>query len=116
MRLLDDARALLDEGPPDWDDDRGMWECRSCNATTGPFADVERDSEAGFVEFVHQDDCPWLSMPKIVAALEVAEQVAVRWRADISRRCDEPVAPVVRLARLGLLFRDLDVLVAVEDG
>lgn len=56
MTLLDDARQLARSGI-------GMY----CDACTG-------SPESG-----HFDQCPMLSLPKIVAALEVADQMEARF-------------------------------------
>ncbi len=53
--LLDAARRLA-EYPPSYDS-RGHMLCGYCHED----------------EHVHAPDCPWLSLPKIVAALEAAE-------------------------------------------
>ena len=54
MSLLDDARRLAEKEPV-----RGI-DCLYCAA-------VMVD------EYPHEPDCPWLSLPKIVAALEALE-------------------------------------------
>ncbi len=89
--LLDDVRALVSDGPPDWDDDYGYWRCELCGATRGPFAEDEatRVDEA-FAAFTHDFDCPWRAMPRLVAVLEAAERVAdayqsVEWVEDMDR-------------------------------
>lgn len=56
MSLLDDARRIMNAGPATY----GEWECVLCHRNGGD-------------RLVHADDCPWLSLPKIVAALERAE-------------------------------------------
>ena len=60
MSLLGDARRLGKEGPPSIYDTAF---CGRCGARrTGDAADG------------HAPDCPWLAMPKIVAALETYER------------------------------------------
>lgn len=59
MSLVDDARAIWDQGPYEIDQG-GLW-CQFC---------AEMPTSA------HKSDCPWLSMPGIVAALEAASAVA----------------------------------------
>lgn len=79
------------------------WYCRALVVADAPY---------------HEPFCAWLAWPRIQRALELSEAVAARWRADIARRDDVGVEPVVRLAHLGLLFRSLDALVGepvVED-
>src|SRR5215211_5102066 len=65
MSLLSDARRLLeelgDDGP------RLMWELPS-DMSECALCEVEARG--------HKPDCPWLSMPRIVAALEAAERMA----------------------------------------
>lgn len=57
MSLLDDARQLT-EYPPSYES-RGHMLCGYCNED----------------EHAHAPDCPWLAMPKIVAALEASAEV-----------------------------------------
>lgn len=73
MSLLDDAQNLVSYGdePTEWVDSAG-----------GP--DVEVQLFCGMpVPHGHADDCPWLSLPAIVAALEAANAYI---KAVISRR------------------------------
>lgn len=74
MSLLDAARRLA-EIPPEWDEGEQSWVCSGCNTVVGPFIDSERDADAGHESFVHEEHCPWLALPRIVAVLEAAETV-----------------------------------------
>jgi hypothetical protein len=71
MSLLDDARTLFDKldrgGDGPWVDDgpREMI-CLAC----GTNIVLERQPP----------DCPWNSMPRIVAALEAAERLSAAWQ------------------------------------
>ncbi len=62
MTLLDDARQIL-KGGASGDD-----ECPHCHTYIGMTVSGPNSP--------HRDDCPWLSMPKILAALEAAERIA----------------------------------------
>lgn len=67
MGPLEAARKILDEGPllgQTSDDYRSWYICVFCVAEQ-EWAD----------DFPHKPDCPWKQMPKIVAALEVAERL-----------------------------------------
>lgn len=72
MSLLDDARRLADKldrgGDGPWTSEGRAMRCLGC--------DVD------LVTSSHASDCPWLSMSKIVAALEAAERFvnAKTWR------------------------------------
>lgn len=67
MTLLEDARHLAADDP----------ECanRLCHHCGSPGKPIRGR------EIQHTPDCPWLSMPKIVAALEAAERLASAWAA-----------------------------------
>lgn len=68
MSLIDDARRLHDGDPPSIRGSRSdnVRVCRNCNSPINS----------------HAPNCPWLSMPKIVAVLEAAERtVTVLHRA-----------------------------------
>lgn len=68
MSLLDDARQLLNIQPiEELPGEIGMY-CRCCGEKIG-----ESPEFAG-----HEPDCPWLAMPRIVAALEAAD-AALDW-------------------------------------
>ena len=54
MTVLDDARRIAEAGAPEYGGD-----CVLCRLR------IEGDAYEG-----HAPDCPWLSMPRIVAALE----------------------------------------------
>jgi mono/diheme cytochrome c family protein len=58
------ARRLIRVGPPVYDTI-----CLACHTPIETF-------DGG--ELPHAPDCPWLQMPKILAALEAAEQVVSR--------------------------------------
>lgn len=60
MSLLDDLRRIADEGGERYDSETETWECPHC---TGRL-------DHSTMRFDHTSPCPWLSMPKIVAALE----------------------------------------------
>jgi hypothetical protein len=59
MRILDSANQLLEDGAGNGDD----FVCGYCGADTLPCEQ-------------HSPDCPWFSMPKIVAVLEAAQRLA----------------------------------------
>jgi hypothetical protein len=59
VSLLDDARRLAERKP---DGNIGAW-AEMCIFCYGPLTGDEP----------HKPDCPWLSMPKIVAALDAVE-------------------------------------------
>ena len=63
MSVLDDARRLVASGSAPVDDQGDCWFCQA----------MTRD---------HESDCPWLALPRIVAALEAAELAhqAFLWR------------------------------------
>jgi hypothetical protein len=89
MSLLDDARRLA-EMQPGWDPGTEGWACSGCRAVSGPFADEEREADVAYAAFAHDPDCPWLSMPKIVAVIEAAARVAAappRGRHVCSEEC-----------------------------
>ena len=77
--MLDDARAMLQIQPlfEEGDD----MACRLCGELISPYPDF-----AG-----HESDCPWISLPKIVAALEAAERV-ITWDRSVA---PEPSAKLV---------------------
>jgi hypothetical protein len=80
MSILDDARRLADMSP-DGDDGRGDTVCVYC------LADHYIRDGAAFTradDVQHAPDCPWLSMPKIVAALEVADGLALMVNAYLA--------------------------------
>lgn len=56
MTLLDDARRMAEYAPSV--DERGVFWCGYCHES----------------ENAHAPDCPWLQMPRIVAALEAVER------------------------------------------
>lgn len=60
MSILDDARRLEQRAP--WPDDQAV--CPFCDCWVGK----------------HADTCPWLVLPRIVAALEAADLVL--WGVD----------------------------------
>jgi hypothetical protein len=72
MSLVDDARRLAETCPSETDRG-GRGECYYCSG--GNYEGDYSDQTPTLADFRHQPDCPWLSMPKIVAALEVAEQL-----------------------------------------
>ena len=63
MSLLDDARRLtiIDPMIDKWDNEGGHFECFACQG---------EDS-------VHAPDCSWLSIPRIVVALEAVNNVTL---------------------------------------
>lgn len=79
MSLLDDARRLMDEGPP-------TFHAPACGHDVPQAAEPHEDCHycgamlsGALRQYLgeHAPDCPWLSMPKIVAALEAAERLHV---------------------------------------
>jgi hypothetical protein len=74
VSLLDDIRKLAQRNPV-WPDPDYAWHCKYCMEQTPwlPGAVPEH--------FNHDPDCPWLSMPKIVAALEAAEAIVQEHRS-----------------------------------
>lgn len=61
MSLLDDARELINRGPGD--------------------PEYPADAPCPYCCFLpHQEDCPWLALPRIVAVLEAAE----RWKQALA--------------------------------
>lgn len=62
MTLLEDARRLAEKNPHD-----AGWACFSCGMPNG--------RNSGFGD-THHTGCPWLALPKIVAALEAAEELS----------------------------------------
>ncbi len=62
MSLLDDARRLAQRVDPVVDD-----YCEACQQASPP--------RATGTPFPHASYCPWLSLPKIVAALEAAQEI-----------------------------------------
>lgn len=69
MSLLDDARRMAD-GTPCADSSGGEYGevCAFCDAAPHGIGYGRGPSEPD----PHKPDCPWLSMPRIVAALEAA--------------------------------------------
>jgi hypothetical protein len=63
VSILDDARRLTKIQP--LEEDQGRQFCRVCGEEIGGYPAWEG----------HARDCPWLSMPKIVAALEAADAI-----------------------------------------
>ena len=64
--LLDDARRLaaIDPFVNVWAHSSGEYECFACEA---PWSGEGKQ---------HKPDCPWLALPRIIAALEAAESVS----------------------------------------
>jgi hypothetical protein len=71
MSLLDDARKLLADTPMETDRG-GRGTCHYCPG--GNYEGGYLDRTPTLLEPIHKSDCPWLSMPKIVAALGAAER------------------------------------------
>jgi len=61
-----------------------------CDAVIVGFAHIEATD--------HKPDCPWLSMPKIVAALEAADAAVRDARREIPNRLLYPGHPLSDLA------------------
>jgi hypothetical protein len=61
--IVEMAKRLADDGFTPWEDFCHL----TCELCWSDFAD---DGSAR-----HEDDCPWLAMPRIVAALEAAERI-----------------------------------------
>lgn len=79
MSLIEDARRIMHAGPPTY----GEWQCAICQID-------------GRDRLTHNQDCPWLSLPRIVRALEAARDVLdhiddIEWAQD-SLRHDEDTA------------------------
>lgn len=119
MTPLEAARMLVvapfmvypgDNTEGGWDTEFGH--CRFCDQ--GNYIQLPTHCVPKNIE--HAPDCIWLAIPKIIAALEAAEQVVSAWQADIDRRGDEPISPVVRLAQLGGVFRSATALVSALKG
>lgn len=73
MSLLDDARELAENCPIETDRG-GRGECHYC--VDGNYEDGYLSGSPTLPDVLHKPDCPWLSMPKIVAALEAIEAVS----------------------------------------
>jgi hypothetical protein len=67
VSLLGDALRLVESDPGRANSELGedYWDCPHCSG-----------------RFDHDDDCAWLSMPKIVAVLKAAERVAEALKED----------------------------------
>ena len=63
VTLIEDARRLAEAQPH-----HGGFACPHCGMPDG--------CHSGFRD-THHDDCPWLSLPKIVRALELAERYGI---------------------------------------
>ena len=70
MSMLDDARKMQGRSP--WFLGHDASRCFYCNEVLSASHPMRG----------HADDCPWLSMPKIVAALEAAHRVVTAWQSD----------------------------------
>ena len=71
MSLVDDARRLAAKDVVDLD-----CNCQFCGEIVAPNDPAECFTDHGELGHTpHAPDCPWLSMPRIVEALEAAEQV-----------------------------------------
>jgi hypothetical protein len=81
VSLLDDARKLADE-PPVTQDQTGEGHCAYCY---GDYYIVDGAKVTRSDQIQHEPDCPWLSMPKIVAVLEAAYGWADGLPGNISR-------------------------------
>lgn len=67
MGLIEDARALAESDPTREDSSSSPGTCRYCGGeTVGGLLTMR---------VLHADTCPWLALPRIVAALEAAQQV-----------------------------------------
>lgn len=69
MSLIEDAKNLLADTPMATDRG-GRGNCHYCCG--GNYEGGYLDESRTLPEPIHEHDCPWLSMPKIVAALEAA--------------------------------------------
>jgi hypothetical protein len=81
MSLIDDARKMAADCP-NATDRGGRGECYYCFG--GNYAGGYLSGSPTESEFHHAPDCPWLSMPKIVAALEAAERLKIYRPAALS--------------------------------
>lgn len=67
MGLIEDARALAESDPTRDDSSSSPGTCRYCGGeTVGRLLTMR---------VLHADTCPWLALPRIVAALEAAQQM-----------------------------------------
>ena len=85
MSLLDDARRLAKNGFTPWEDSCHLT-CELCG---------EDFAEEGAQ---HAPNCPWLSMPKIVAVLEAADIAVKEARREMPNRLLYPGHPLSDLA------------------
>jgi hypothetical protein len=58
VSLIEDARRIMHAGPPTY----GEWQCAICQID-------------GRDRLTHNPECPWRSLPRIVAALEAAQSL-----------------------------------------
>jgi len=70
MSLLEDARKLLPIHP--LEEEGGARYCRVCGEAIGGYPEWDG----------HAPECPWLSMPKIIGALEAAERLIAESSPD----------------------------------
>lgn len=73
MRLIEDAKRMLAEEPWSWFEDRAY--CVYCNVHRCPNNNTNQCGIRPEPVEEHKTDCPWLAMPRIVAALEAAQQM-----------------------------------------
>lgn len=78
---MEAAKRLADDDPIALvgDDGSQVWQCGYC------FSEVPYGPDVNPLPFPHKPDCPILAMPRIVAALEAAEQVTdggMQWTED----------------------------------
>jgi hypothetical protein len=86
MSLVDDAKRLADTNPHE-----AGWQC--------PFCGMPNGRHSGFGDR-HHADCPWLAMPRIVAALEAAERVIDGDYFDVPKADFDALATALRGERV----------------
>lgn len=70
MNLLESARRLAEVEPRRFSEMYATWVCLYCGA-------IRESDDPDHPAAEHGTTCAWLSMPRIVAALEAAERVVV---------------------------------------
>lgn len=91
MSIVDDAREILNYG-------------------SGGHASLS-DSPCVYCCFIpHQEECVWLAMPRIVAALEWAQRVTLAWQRRQDRLTGEGLSPAASLGSYGPTLREVRAL------
>lgn len=102
MNLLDAARWMAHNRPHEIGE-----ACWYCNAG---------QPDDSYLERPPKPDCPWLALPKIVAALEVAERVAAAYERRQARLTGEGLSPAASLGSFGPTLNEVERLVAALRG